>query len=255
MTEATSTTRGRRRGPGGKPLVIAHRGASGELPENTLAAFERAIEMRADMIETDLHLTRDGVVVIHHDASLARLGGRGEIRDHDAASLFALDASLGRGGFERMPTLLDLLSRYGERIEWNLELKVGERAPYDGLESVVLAEIEARGLLPRMLLSCFEDGVLERLRAASPSARLAVLVSARRPGRVLDRAARVGAEAVHPHVSLVDRAFVESAHAAGLAVYPYTANDRAEMVRLLDCGVDGVITNHPDRLRALVDGR
>lgn len=238
-----------------KPLVIAHRGASGDLPENTLGAFARAIAMGADMIETDLHLTRDGVVVIHHDASLARLGGRGEIRDHAASELAGLDASLGRGPFEQIPTLIDLLARFGEQIEWNLELKVGERAPYDGLETRVLAEVEARGLLPRMLLSCFEDEVLERLRAASPVARLAVLVSRQKPRRALDRAARVGAEAVNPHVALVDRDFVDAAHDAGLAVYPYTANDRAEMIRLLECGVDGIITNHPDRLRTLVDAR
>lgn len=237
------------------PLVIAHRGASGERPENTLGAFERAIEMRADMIETDLHLTRDGVVVVHHDASLARLGAKGEIRDRTAAELAGLDAGLGKGPVERIPSLLDLLARFGDRIEWNLELKVGESAPYEGIEARVLAAVEERGLLPRMLFSCFEDPVLERVRQASPAARIAVLVSARKPARVLDRAARVGAEALNPHVSLVDRRFVEAAHGAGLKVYPYTANERGEMVRLLDCGVDGIITNFPDRLRALVDGR
>ena len=76
-----------------QPLVIAHRGASGERPENTLPAFERAIEQSADMIETDLHLTRDGVVVVHHDASLKRLGARGEIREWNAADLRSLDAA------------------------------------------------------------------------------------------------------------------------------------------------------------------
>ena len=106
-----------------------------------------------------------------------------------------------------------------------------------------------------MLFSCFEDPVLERVRRASPEARIAVLVSARKPARALERAARVGAEAVNPHVSLVDRGFVEAAHGAGLRVYPYTANERGEMLRLLDCGVDGIITNFPDRLRFLVDGR
>jgi glycerophosphoryl diester phosphodiesterase len=238
-----------------RPLVIAHRGASGERPENTLSAFERALELHADMIETDLHLTRDGVVVIHHDASLARLGARGEIRDHTAAELATLDAARGQGPVERVPTLLDLLDRYGERMQFNLELKVGESAPYDGIEAKVLAEVEARGLLPRMLLSCFEDEVLRRLRAASAQARLAVLVSARKPAQVLERAARVGAEALNPHISLVDRRFVEAAHAADLRVYPYTANEEREMARLLDCGVDGVITNYPDRLRRLVDAR
>ena len=238
-----------------RPLVIAHRGASGERPENTLGAFERAVELHADMIETDLHLTRDGVVVIHHDASLARLGGRGEIRDYTAAELVGLDAARGKGPVERIPTLLDLLDRMGARMEFNLELKVGESAPYQGIETLVLAAVAARSLLPRMLFYCFEDSVLDRLRASSPEARIAVLVSARKPGRVLERAARVGAEAVNPHISLVDRAFVADAHAAGLRVYPYTANEEDEMSRLLDCGVDGVITNHPDRLRRLVDLR
>lgn len=238
-----------------RPLVIAHRGASGERPENTLSAFERAIELASDMIETDLHLTRDGVVVIHHDASLGRLGLPGEIRDRTAAELASLDATLGRGSFEPMPTLLDLLERFGRRMAFNLELKVGESAAYDGIERVVLREVEARGLLPRMLFSCFDDPVLERLRAACPAARLAVLVSPRLPERVLERAARVAAEAVNPHVSLVDRRFVEAAHGAGLAVYPYTANDPAEMTRLLDCGVDGIISNFPALLRRLVDER
>jgi len=235
-------------------LVIAHRGASGERPENTLTAFERAIELHADMIETDLHLTRDGVVVVHHDASLARLGASGEIRDRTAAELAALDATLGRAAREPIPTLLDLLDRFGGRMAFNLEIKVGETSPYAGIEARVLAAVAERGLSERMLYSCFEDDVLDRLRAADPLARIAVLVSPKKPRGVLRRAARVGAEAVNPHVSLVDPAFVEAAHGAGLSVYPYTANERAEMVRLIDCGVDGIITNHPDRLWALLDG-
>ena len=238
-----------------RPLVIAHRGASGERPENTLGAFERAIELHADMIETDLHLTRDGVVVIHHDASLARLGARGEIRDHTAEELSELDAARGVGPVERIPTLLDLLDRFGSRMEFNLELKTGESAPYEGIEARVLAAVAERGLLPRMLFSCFDDPVLERLRTVNSQARLAVLVSARKPRHVLERAARVGAEAINPHVSLVDRPFVAAAHAAGLRVYPYTANERTEMARLADCGVDGIITNYPDRLASLLDGR
>ena len=238
-----------------RPLVIAHRGASGERPENTLGAFERAIELHADMIETDLHLTRDGVVVIHHDASLARLGARGEIRDHTAAELSGLDAARGEGPVERIPTLLDLLDRFGSRMQFNLELKTGEDAAYEGIEAKVLAAVGERGLLSRMLFSCFDDPVLERLRSANSRARLAVLVSPRKPSQVLDRAARVGAEAVNPHISLVDRPFVDAAHAVGLRVYPYTANEPSEMARLADCGVDGIITNFPDRLRTLLDSR
>lgn len=238
-----------------RPLVIAHRGASGERPENTLSAFERAIELSADMIETDLHLTRDGVVVIHHDAALDRLGEPSEIRDRTAAELATLNAAPGASVAERMPTLLDLLEAFGDRMEFNLELKVGISAPYVGLEEIVLAELEARGLLPRMLLSCFDDGVLERLRALSPRARLAVLVSPRESDAILERARRVGAEAINPQCFLVDRELVRAAHAEGLAVYPYTANELPEMTRLLDCQVDGIITNFPARLRGLVQAR
>ncbi len=238
-----------------RPLVIAHRGASGELPENTLPAFERAIELSADMIETDLHLSRDGVIVIHHDAELARLGGEGEIRDHTAAELALLNAAPGAAVAERIPTLLDVLDGFGDRMEFNLELKVGTREPYAGLEELVLRAVEARGLMPRMLFSSFEDGVLERLRARSPRARLAVLVAPERPGGIFERAARVGAEAINPQCFLVDDELVASAHAAALAVYPYTANELPEMNRLLDCGVDGIITNYPARLRELVLAR
>ena len=125
-----------------------------------------------------------------------------------------------------MPTLLDLLEGFGSRMDFNLELKVGLNAPYDGLEERVFAEVEARGLLPRMLFSSFDDGVLARLRAVSSAARIAVLVSPRAPRDVLGRAGRVGAEAVNPHCLLVAPGWVSAAHEAGLAVYPYTARLR-----------------------------
>jgi len=239
-----------------RPLVIAHRGSSGERPENTLPAFERAIEQSADMIETDLHLSRDGVVVIHHDAELERLGEPGEIRDHTASELAAMNAAPGVAVAERMPTLQGLLDGFGERMQFNLELKVGlEDVAYEGLEDIVVSAVEARGLMPRMLFSSFYDPVLARLRERSASARIALLISPRAPIAIFERAARISAEAINPHVRLVTAELVEQSHAAGLCVYPYTANDSAEMARLLDCGVDGIITNHPARLHALLDER
>ena len=243
----------RREGP--RPLVIAHRGASGDRPENTLPAFEEAIAQGADMIETDLHLSRDGVIVIHHDAGLERLGEAGEIRSRSAAELARLDAAPDAAEALRIPTLLDLLEGFSGRIDWNLELKVGLDAPYEGIEERVLAEVEARGLLGQVIFSCFDDGVLERLRERSDEARLGVLVSPRAPHDIFARAERVRAEALHPHTLLVDAALVDGAHARGLAVYPYTANDPAEMTRLVDLGVDGVITNHPRVLGDLLRER
>ncbi len=239
-----------------RPLVIAHRGSSGERPENTLSAFERAVLQSADMIETDLHLSRDGVVVIHHDPELERLGESGEIRDHTASELAAMNAAPGVAGAEKMPTLLDVLDGFGERMQFNLELKVGRGdVAYDGLEDLVLSAVEARGLMPRMLFSSFYDPVLARLRERSASARIALLVSPRAPVAIFERAARLAAEAINPDVRLVTASLVDQAHAADLRVYPYTANEPEEMIRLLDCGVDGIITNHPARLHAVLDER
>jgi glycerophosphoryl diester phosphodiesterase len=236
-----------------RPLVIAHRGSSGARPENTLAAFEQAVEESADMIETDLHLSRDSVVVIHHDPELERLGEEGEIRDHTASELAAMNAAPGAAIVEKMPTLLDILDGFGERIQFNLELKVGANdVAYEGLEDIVVSALEERGLMSRILFSSFYDAVLARLRDRSASARIALLVSPRANVAVLERAACVAAEAINPDVRLVTEDLVRQAHRAGLRVYPYTANDSMQMARLLDCGVDGIITNHPGRLHALL---
>jgi len=232
-----------------RPLVIAHRGASGERPENTLAAYQLAVEQGADMIEVDLHRTRDGAVVITHDEELAGLGGRGEIADATLAEVRALDA----GGGERVPTLAELLDGYGQRIALNLELKRGTRAEYAELEAETLAALQSRSLLDRVLFSSFYDPVLHRLRGLAPSARIGLLISRRHPERAIERAKAVGAEALHPDVTLVTRALVDDAHAAGLAVYSYTVDEPAEMERLLRLGVDGLFTNFPDRMRRIVD--
>lgn len=238
-----------------RPLVIAHRGASGERPENTLSAYRLAVEQASDMIEIDLHLCRDERVVVHHDASLERLGEAGEIRDHSSSELARLDAAPGSRERERIPTLLEVLDEFGDLVQFNLEIKVGEDDPYEGIEAITLAAVEERGLLPRMLFSSFHDGVLHRLRALSADARIALLVSPRSAFRIFERAAAVGAEAINPAVRLVDADLVARAHAADLAVYPYTEDDPAGMERLLDAGVDGIITNHPARLHELLERR
>jgi glycerophosphoryl diester phosphodiesterase len=230
-------------------LVIAHRGASAYRPENTLPAYALAVEQRADMIEIDLHRTRDGAVVVTHDEDLAGLGGGGEVADASLAEVRALDA----GGGERVPTLDEVLDAFGAAIPFNLEVKTGTKGPYPGLEQLALRALEARGLLDRTLFSSFSDAVLAELRRLSPAARLAALVSPRAPEQAIERAQAVGAEAVNPHFLLATPAFVEAAHAAGLAVHVYTVDDEAGLRRLLEIGVDGIFTNRPDRLRALVD--
>lgn len=236
-----------------RPLVIAHRGASAYRPENTLPAYELAVEQAADMIEIDLHLTRDGAIVISHDADLGHFGAKGEIGDLDLEEVRALDAGRKSGRREQVPTLDEVLDGFGRRIPFNLEIKRSERrGDYAGLEALALAALEQRNLLAQTLFSSFYDSVLERLRRQAPAARLAALVSPMAPARWLERALAVGAEAVNPHYALVNRDLVEQAHAAGLAVYVYTVDAEAEMSRLLALGVDGLFTNRPDRMRALL---
>jgi glycerophosphoryl diester phosphodiesterase len=231
-----------------RPLVIAHRGASGQLAENTLPAYELAVEQGADMIEIDLRRTQDGALVVAHDEELSGLGGKGEIAAATLAEVRALDA----GGGERVPTLDEVLDRLGERIPFNLELKRGSRAMYEGLERAALDAVRERGLLERTLFSSFFDPVLERLRALAPEARLARLFSPRDPERPLERARAVKAEAINPWRGLARPELIEAAHAEGLAVYVFTVDEEEEMRSLLDLGVDGIFTNFPDRLRALL---
>src|SRR5688572_1875529 len=126
----------------GRPLVIAHRGASGERPENTLPAYALAVEQRADMIEIDLHRTRDGAIVIAHDERLAGLPGGREIAACTLAEVRGVDA----GGGERVPTLDEVLDGFAARIPFNLEIKRGVAAEYDGIEAATLSALAARGL-------------------------------------------------------------------------------------------------------------
>lgn len=234
----------------GRPLVIAHRGASAYRPENTPSAFALAIEQRADMIETDLHLTRDRAIAIAHDARLDRLGAEGEIADRDLGALRQLDAGEGQS----MPTLEEVLDRFGPRIPFNLEIKRSLHGLYDGIEARCWEAVCRRGLESQTLFSCFHDTVLAQLRRESEAARTALLLSPQWPHKPVQRAQALACEAINPHVDMVDVAMVEEAHEAGLAVYVYTVDPEEEMHRVLALGVDGLFTNRPDTLRALLEG-
>ena len=201
------------------------------------------------MIETDLHLARDGVIPITHDATLAHLGGRGEVADASWAEIGALDA--GRG--ERVPRLEEVLDEFGPQIPFNLELKVGTRSAYAGLEAATLAQVERRGLLAQTLFSSFYDPVLATLRAASAQARLALLVSRQSGADWARRARALRAEALNPELAQVTPELVRAAHGEGLAVYVFTVDPEPEMRRMRDYGVDGLFTNFPARLRRLLE--
>ena len=236
-----------------KPLVIAHRGASAYRPENTREAYALAVEQGADMIEIDLHRTRDQGIVIAHDADLDHFGASGEIADQTVAEMKALDAGHGQGDRASVPTLEEVLDEFGEAIAFNLEIKWAKGGDYSGLEEATLEVLEQRGLGPSILFSSFRDSILQRLRQLQSDLRLAVLVDPRNPAGMLQRAERWGAEGLNPHFLLVTEELVRDAHSSGLGVYPYTVDDLDHMKRLIDMGVDGLFTNRPDQMRSLVD--
>ncbi len=244
---------------GGRPLVIAHRGAKAYRPENTLAAYALAIEQGADMLEIDLHLARDGAVPIAHDASLEGFARAGEIADVSLEELRAISLAAHQAGardeqYERIPDLEEVLDRFGEVIPFNLEIKtMTEERPYSGLQKRVLDQVEGRGLLDRTLFSSFSDAVLAELRARAPRARLGVLVDPRSPREIFERADAVGAESINLHFVNTDSERVDRAHRKGLAVYVYTVDQPERMRELFAIGVDGIFTNAPDQLRAVVD--
>lgn len=221
-------------------LNIAHRGASQDAQENTLDAFELAIEQGADMIETDLHLLRDGAIALYHDDEI---GG---------TAVGALSLAELRARLPRAPTLQETLDRFAARIPFNLEIKSPADGDYAGLERLVLQEVDRHGILGRTLFSSFSDSVLARLREFEARARLGTLVWVRQPGKPIERALRVGAEAVHLHVLLATEDSVRAAHDAGLRVNVYTVDDPAVQLRLRGFGVDGIFTNAPGKLRALL---
>jgi len=226
-------------------LVIAHRGASGTAPENTLAAFRRAVAVGADMIELDVQLSRDRAVVVLHDDTLDRTtDGTGPARARTLAELAVLDAgSWFAPAFagERIPTLAQVLAAV--RLPVNVELKGGA----EGLEEEALAVVATAGALARVVFSSFDRRLLERLRKRSAEAELAVLWERRRVDDALRLAQRVGARALHLRKDAVSRERVAAAARAGLAVRAWTVNDAEEMGRLVDAGVTGIFTDHPER--------
>lgn len=234
--------------------VIAHRGFSRRYPENTLAAFEAAIAVGADMIELDLTLCADGEFVVIHDDRLDRTtDGSGLVCEHGLAQLRMLDAGKGFSvsGDTGIPTLDELLSRIAPRIELNIEIK--PFFPLDQAEAFQLAlgrlieRLHRDHLLGRVLLSSFNFFVLRWLRAQDPRLRLAFLYT--RAMTELDpvwAAQQVRAEACNPQQLETDKALIARLHAAGLKVFPYTVNDSVRMRQLLFWGADGFFTDVPD---------
>ncbi len=243
------------------PKIIAHRGASGVAPENTLVAFEEALRLGAGWIEFDVQRCRSGEVVVFHDATLDRTtNGRGEVREMTLAALKRLDAG---GHFsprfrgEPIPTLGEVFERFSGRLGFNIEIK-SEDAVSDGIEAMVVSLVERFDLVTQVIVSSFNPIVLARIQRLNPAIERALLLH---PDQTRQRYARFWypfvdrPHAFHPDFTWLSHAFLHRARRGGRQVNVWTVNEASDLLRMLEWGVDGIITNHPERLRRLIEDR
>ncbi|HHV94099.1 MAG TPA: glycerophosphodiester phosphodiesterase [Firmicutes bacterium] len=234
--------------------VVAHRGAMGYAPENTLVSFQKALDMSATMIELDVHLTKDREIVVVHDCDLVRTtNGRGLVEDMTLAEIKALDAGIAMGPEfkgEKVPTLQEAMELIDHRAAVNIELKTG-RTLYPDIVDKVLEVIYAYDAEKEVVISSFHKAYLREVRRKARDIELAVLFERPEPD-IFAEAVREGWQGLHPWYRLVDENFMGEARRWGLAVRPWTVNRESEMLELLRAGVTGIITNFPDLLNSVV---
>lgn len=253
--------------------MIGHRGCAGEYPENTLVSFEAALAQGADILESDVHVSRDGVPLLLHDPTLERTCGLARAASAlSLAEIRALDAGWGHlapdgarpfaGQGHRIATLEEAFARFPQ-ARFNLELKCGGEAVFDA----VLRQVARFERAERTLLTAGEDEIMSGLRAAvarrgirpalgaSVADVLAAISSALDGKSMPDGVMALQIPPSFAGQPLVTRPLVEHAHAQGVAVHVWTVNDRPEAEALLALGVDGLVTDFPGRLaRWLADG-
>jgi glycerophosphoryl diester phosphodiesterase len=246
------------------PLILAHRGASARAPENTLAAFRLACTLGADGIELDVQLTRDHVPVVIHDDTVDRTSdGHGRVADMTVGELTRLDAGAWKADEyrgERIPTLAQVFDGLTDWLKpigrarpalINVELKT-ERVFTDGLEREVLNLISRYDLETCILLSSFNPLSLYRAKKINPRIPRGLLYDNSLPIYFRNAWFRLlaGPRAMHPEYPMIDARYMQWAKNKRLAVNTWTVDSREEAMRLSKLGVNGIITNEPDMIRA-----
>ncbi|MBA3319808.1 MAG: glycerophosphodiester phosphodiesterase [Gemmatimonadales bacterium] len=225
-----------------RPSVIAHRGASGYEYENSRAAFRRAVTLDADGVELDVHATRDGAIVVHHDGEIPGFGPIGQLSRAEARQVRI------RNG-EPLPLLSEVLDLVGDR-EVYVELKSLPEAHDEELLAVL-----DRGPFPaRYSVHSFDHRIVRRLGACRPAARRGILLSAYLDDPVAAMRG-VGATTLWQEWHQVDRDLVSRVHDAGFSIIAWTVNEIGDLERMARLGVDGLCGNYPDRIRVALATR
>ncbi|MDR0841128.1 MAG: glycerophosphodiester phosphodiesterase [Christensenellaceae bacterium] len=230
--------------------VWAHRGASAYAPENTIPAFQLAIEQGADGIELDVQETADGKLVVLHDDTVDRTSnGFGRVAEFTCQELKKLDFSCGMRGYEgaRIPTLREVYGLIkGSNLRINIEIKY-DATPYPGIWDKLLQTEREMGMAGRILYSSFNHYVLLKVRELDPDSEIGLLYG----NAMVDPwiyAQRLKADAIHPHYLAAQHCpgLIEGCRDAGIAINAWTVNDAQSAAALAASNVHGIITNCPD---------
>lgn len=231
--------------------LCAHRGASGQAPENTLAAFRLALEMGADMCELDVQQTADDRLVVMHDDTLQRTTtGKGNVWDMTLAELQSHDAGVWfekRFAGEKLPALEDVIALARGKMKLNIEVKMHGHERQ--IAPLVIETIRRENFADECVVTSFDWKIAEEIKALAPDLRVGYIFGWR---EFAEEVFAGPVDLLSAHYSLVDAAFLSRARAAGKKVHVWTVNYKWLMRRLLKLGVGGIITNYPDRLREVI---
>ncbi|MDG6990275.1 MAG: glycerophosphodiester phosphodiesterase [Nitrososphaerota archaeon] len=231
----------------GRPMVVAHRGASGRLPENTFASFELAAEVKADMIELDIHPSKDGTLVVMHDETVDRTtDGSGRISEMTLEEIKRLNAAAksSHGRSEPVPTFAEVLGRFSGRMPLAVEVKHGS-SMYPGVEKMVVDELRSHGAEDKVELISFDLDCLLNLKREEPSLKTGFIFI----GNMASSAdmVRGRVDALHGRWNFVTRQQVDYAKKLGFPTFVWTVDTSADIREALDLGADGVVSNFPER--------
>ncbi|MGI9546428.1 MAG: glycerophosphodiester phosphodiesterase [Flavobacteriaceae bacterium] len=227
-----------------KPLVIGHRGAMGHETENSLASVQKALDLDVDMIEIDVFRIRSGEIVVFHDARVDRLtNGVGEIERYNVVQA----KNLKLDSVHRIPLLQDVLKLIDKKTRLNIELKGANTS--DRVNFIIENYIENQGWTrDNFLISSFNWDELRQFRKFNKEIALAVLTEGN-PLDAIPIAEELGAEAINPYYQTIDKEILNQIHEAGFKVYTWTVNDPADIGSLKKIGVDGIISDFPERVK------
>ena len=227
-----------------KPMVIGHRGAMGHETENTLASVQKAMDLEVDMIEIDVFKILSGEIAVFHDERVDRLtNGGGKIEEYNIVDLRKLTLD----GNHKIPLLQDVLILVDKRTKLNIELKGTGMS--DRVNFIIDFYVKNRGwTLDQFVISSFNWEELKSFREFNKDIAIAVLTEGN-PLEAIPVAEELGAVAINPYYQTLSEEIVDEIHNAGYKIYTYTVNEPEDIDRMKDFGVDGIISDYPERVK------